>query len=192
MEHGARIRPITPADHQAVLDIYAPYIRQSPISFEYEVPSLNEFSRRIGEVTTVYPWLVAEVNGRLVGYAYAGRHRSRQAYDWSAEASVYLDPEFQRRGIAQRLYQTLFGILRLQGVVNLYAGITIPNRASESFHASMGFTDVGVYRNVGYKAGSWHDVKWMVLFLRDHPGNPVGFVSWRQVEKTRKFVSLFS
>jgi len=192
MENKFTIRPIREADHAAVLDIYAPYITHSVVSFEYEVPSLETFSRRITDITAFYPWLVAVVDGRIAGYAYAGPHRARKAYGWSSEVSVYLDAAYHRRGIARKLYQVLFQILRLQGMINVYAGITLPNPASESLHAAMGFRDIGVYRNTGFKMDAWHDVKWMSLSIGVHTIPPAMPVSWSTLEDAQDFVSLFS
>ena len=115
-----------------------------------------------------YPWLVADDNDSVIGYAYAGAHRERAAYAWSAEVSVYVAETARRRGVARRLYQTLFDLLDRQGYRMAYAGITLPNPASVGFHEAMGFEPVGVYHNVGWKHGQWRDVGWWELVLGDN------------------------
>jgi L-amino acid N-acyltransferase YncA len=166
------LRLITPDDAKATLAIYAPYVLQLPVSFEYEVPGLQEWESRISAYAKICPWLVCECQERVVGYAYAGRHRDRTAYAWSAEAAIYLANDFHGQGIAAALYNVLFELLKLQGYVNVLAGITIPNGQSENFHRRMGFQEVGVYKKIGYKFGAWHDVRWLQLSLMEHPALP--------------------
>ena len=166
------IRLATPADVPTILDIYAPFITESTTSFEYEVPTVIEFAGRIQLIQQQYPYLVAERDGRVLGYAYASKHRDRTAYQWSVETSVYVHPDGQRQGIARQLYTTLFDLLRRQGYYSAYAGITLPNPASEAFHRSMGFETVGVFKNIGYKFGAWHDVIWLQLALQDYSSSP--------------------
>ena len=119
-----------------------------------------------------YPWLVASTEGKICGYAYANAHRFRAAYRWSAEVSVYVDPDYHRRGVARMLYNALFENLQEQHICMALAGIVLPNDKSEHFHRSMGFEDVGVYHKIGYKAGAWRDVKWLqkAIIHRDTPG----------------------
>ncbi|HLK96704.1 MAG TPA: arsinothricin resistance N-acetyltransferase ArsN1 family B [Hymenobacter sp.] len=172
------IRFATPTDAQALVDIYGPYILNTSISFEYEVPSVDEFAGRIHTIQQQQlPYLVAEKDGRILGYAYAGRHRERIAYQWSADTSVYVHPDGHRKGIARSLYTHLLELLRRQGYYNAYAGITLPNLASENFHHSMGFELIGVYPKVGYKMGTWHDVAWFQLTLQPHQPNPAPPIS---------------
>jgi phosphinothricin acetyltransferase len=108
----------------------------------------------------VYPWLVCDTGGRVAGYAYATRHRARAAYQWSVETTVYVHPEFRRRGVGRGLYESLFPILAAQGFANAYAGITLPNPASVAVHEAAGFTYLGRFERIGYKLGAWHDVGW--------------------------------
>ena len=166
------IRFATQADVPAILAIYAPYITDSVISFEYEVPTLTEFSERVRVIQTQFPYLVAELDGRILGYAYASKHRDRTAYQWSVETSVYVHPDGHRQGIARQLYTILLTYLRQQGYVNAFAGITSPNLSSEAFHRSMGFDYLGTYSNIGYKMGAWHSVAWFQLVLQDHQPDP--------------------
>lgn len=159
-------------DSPAILDIYSPFIRETAITFEYIVPTLSEFTERIQYIQQQFPFLVAEEGGRILGYAYASRHRDRIAYQWSVETSVYVHPDGHRRGIASQLYNMLFDLLRRQGYFNAYAGITMPNEPSETFHQTMGFELIGVYPNVGYKLGEWRNVAWYQLPLQPHQSSP--------------------
>ncbi|GAB2563384.1 arsinothricin resistance N-acetyltransferase ArsN1 family B [Spirosoma aerophilum] len=166
------IRFATPDDAPAMLAIYAPYITGTTITFEYEVPTVAEFTRRIEAIHQQYPYLVAEVNGEILGYAYASKHRDRPAYQWSVETSVYVHPVGHRQGIARQLYTMLFEFLYRQGYYNAYAGITMPNPKSEAFHQTMGFEFIGTYDNIGFKMGAWHSVAWFQRTLQPHPVNP--------------------
>ncbi|MBV8062243.1 MAG: N-acetyltransferase, partial [Nevskia sp.] len=152
------IRLAGPADAAALAAVYAPYVRDTVISFEAEPPDAAEMARRLAAVAARLPWLVAEDGSGVLGYAYAGEHRNRAAYRWDVDAAVYLDSRAHRRGIGRALYRVLFALLRAQGYVNAYAGITLPNAASVGLHEALGFVPVGVYRAVGYKFGAWHDV----------------------------------
>ena len=166
------IRFATTADVPAILAIYAPYITQSAVTFEYDVPTAAEFAERIQTIQTQFPYMVAESDGRVLGYAYASRHRDRIAYQWSVETSVYVHPDGHRQGIARQLYTALFNLLRRQGYYNAYAGITMPNSKSEAFHRSMGFESIGTYTEIGYKLGAWHSVTWFQLNLQPYQPNP--------------------
>ena len=168
----ARIRLAAPADAAAMLAIYAPIVRDTVISFELEPPTVMEMRERIEGVWPRWPWLVCESAGELLGYAYASQHRTRAAYQWSVDASVYVRADARRGGVARALYTSLFGILDLQGYRNAYAGITLPNAASVDFHEALGFEPVGVYRDVGYKLGAWRDVGWWARSLGEHGSDP--------------------
>lgn len=132
------IRVATEGDAEPVLEIYAPFCVATPISFETEPPSLEEIGRRIAKTLAFFPWLICEEEGRVVGYAYASRHRERAAYRWSADVSVYVREKARGRGIGRALYTSLFAILRLQQIYNILAGITLPNPASIALHEAMG------------------------------------------------------
>lgn len=161
------IRMATEADGDAVQAIYAPYVRDTFISFELDVPGVDEMRERIRKTLALFPWLVYENDqGRVAGYVYASRHRERAAYQWSVDGAVYIDNSAHRQGIGRRLYTSLFALLRLQGLYNVYAGITLPNEGSVGLHKAVGFQPVGVYKNVGYKLGAWHDVSWWSLALQ--------------------------
>jgi phosphinothricin acetyltransferase len=159
-------------DAPAIAAIYTPYVSETPISFETVPPTADEMAGRLAKTLARFPWLVAETEDGVVGYAYASQHRERAAYQWAADVSVYLHKERQRRGIGRALYTALFAILRAQGYVNTYAGIALPNPASVALHEAMGMMPVGVYRHVGYKAGAWRDVGWWQGMLREPPSDP--------------------
>lgn len=144
-------------DSAALLDIYAQYIH-TPTTFEYELPTRQEFAGRIRDISGEYPYLVCEEKGKIIGYAYAHRQKERKAYQWNAELSIYLDPASTSRGIGKKLYGALIEILKLQGIHTAYGVVTIPNEKSERLHASMGFRRIGEYHKTGYKCGAWHDV----------------------------------
>lgn len=172
MKNKREIRLIKSTDAASVLAIYEPYIRDTSITFEYDVPSLGEFSERIQTISVEYPWLVCVENDIILGYAYGCKHRYRTAYQWSVESAIYVSENTHRKGIARHLYETLFEILRLQGFVNVYAGVTIPNEKSEGFHLAMGFEKLGTFKKIGYKFEEWHDVAWFDLHLTSHILHP--------------------
>ncbi len=162
------IRLASPEDAAGMLTIYGPIIEETVISFEMEVPSVSEFGDRIKKYLDTRPWLVYETDGIIAGYAYAGPHRARAAYQWTTEVSVYIHTDFRQQGIAKALYQKLLPVLSLQGYRTALAGVTQPNEASVKFHESFGFRPLGLYHRVGYKFGTWHDVGWWELDL--NPG----------------------
>ncbi|HJT98923.1 MAG TPA: arsinothricin resistance N-acetyltransferase ArsN1 family B [Rhodanobacteraceae bacterium] len=169
---SAAYRIATLDDAAAIAAIYAPYVDASIVSFETEAPDRAEIARRIERIGAQYPWLVATLDERVVGYAYACENRARLAYRWSVDAAVYLDASAHRQGIGRGLYERLFAILREQGYVNAFAGISLPNAGSVGLHEAMGFRLIGVHRNVGYKLGAWRDVGWWQLALADPPADP--------------------
>ena len=173
METNKKIRLATEADSGSILEIYAPFITDTVITFEYEVPTVTEFGKRITNIQKKYPWLICEVNGSVVGYAYASKFSERAAYDWSVDFSIYIKHLYHGKKIGKALYFALFELLKLQGYYNAYAGVTLPNIKSESIHQSFGFKPVGVYQNVGYKFGNWHDVKWFELKIQDYSKSPI-------------------
>jgi L-amino acid N-acyltransferase YncA len=162
------IRLATAGDGSALATIYAPAVESQATSFELEPPDASEMARRVVAVTARTPWLVCVHRGAVIGYAYATPHRDRPAYAWSAEVSAYVDATSQRVGVGKALYNSLFAVLSLQGFRSAYAGITLPNAASVRFHESAGFTPVGVYHDIGYKFGRWHDVAWFERALGPH------------------------
>lgn len=167
------IRPVDPdRDAAACVAIYAPYVERGATSFEQEVPEEAGFAERIAEITEAYPWLVAERDGTVAGYAYACPHRARPAYRWAVEVSVYVGVEHWRSGCGRALYIELIERLQTQRFHVAYAGITLPNEASVALHESLGFVAVGVYRRIGWKDGSWRDVGWWQLELQPPGAGP--------------------
>jgi L-amino acid N-acyltransferase YncA len=180
VEAGGVIRAAREQDAQAIADIYAPAITDSSTSFELQPPDAMEMRRRILAVLPQHPWLVYESADDVLGYVYASTHKDRAAYRWSVDVSAYIRHDAHRRGIATALYTALFEILVLQRYRNAYAGATLPNPASVHLHEAMGFVRVGVYRQIGYKFGKWHDVAWFERELAERvlePPEPIAFAT---------------
>jgi phosphinothricin acetyltransferase len=168
-----KIRTADPdRDAAACVAIYAPYVEAGATSFEEDPPGPAEFSERIAATLETYPWLVAERDGEVAGYAYACPHRSRPAYRWAVEVSVYVAERQRRSGCGRALYLELAGRLRRQGFHVACAGITLPNEASVALHEGLGFVPVGVYRRIGWKDGAWRDVGWWQLELQPPADRP--------------------
>ncbi|MEO6349538.1 MAG: arsinothricin resistance N-acetyltransferase ArsN1 family B [Candidatus Limnocylindrales bacterium] len=168
------IRVADPArDGARIAEIYRPYVEETLVSFEDVAPTASEIAERLRTTLEWTPWLVAEETGSVVGYAYASRHRERPGYRWSVDISVYIDPQWQRRGMGRALYTELLPILKRQGFVNVYAGIATPNPGSVRLHESIGMTLIGVYERVGFKFGEWPDVAWYGMRLREPASTPV-------------------
>ncbi|MDO4315886.1 MAG: GNAT family N-acetyltransferase [Oscillospiraceae bacterium] len=178
------IRFAAEGDSAALLRIYGQYI-DTPITFEYTLPTEAEFARRIRDITAVYPYLVCEEDGRIVGYAYAHRQAERAAYQWNAELSVYLDKEHTGRGLGKRLYGMLMDLLRLQGIRTVYALVTVPNEKSEGLHRRLGFRHMGTQRGTGYKNGAWRDVAWFEKAIAPHSGDPAPLLCLGQMPAER-------
>lgn len=170
-----RLRTASVEDAQALLDIYAPYVRQTAVTFEYEVPSVQEFAERIQTTLRKYPYLVAEANSELLGYAYAGPFKNRAAYDWAAETSIYVAQDQKSRGLGRLLYTALERVLLAQNITNLNACIAYPSvediyltRGSVQFHAHMGYRLVGEFRQCSYKFHRWYNMVWMEKHIAPH------------------------
>ena len=173
------IRTAVEHDAEALLQIYAPYVKKTAITFEYDVPSVEEFAGRISKVLQKYPYLVAEVNGEPVGYAYAGPFKERAAYDWAVETTVYVREDMKKSGIGRALYTALEEALAAQGILNLNACIAFPEnedshltKDSQLFHEKMGFNEVGRFHKCGCKFGRWYDMVWMEKLIGNHVENP--------------------
>jgi Sortase and related acyltransferases len=187
------IRFAKPEDCPALLEIYGQYINTS-ITFEYALPTEREFADRIALISSTYPYLVCEENNRIAGYAYAARHRDRAAYQWSAELSVYLDRSSTSKGLGRQLYTLLMDILELQGITNVYGGVTVPNEKSEAFHKALGFRILGSFHNVGFKDGEWRDVMWFEKAIGEYSPAPQPLVRIGDVpaEQLREIMSPFA
>lgn len=186
------IRTAALDDAAALLAIYAPYVEQTAITFEYEVPSLEEFRSRIARTLRRYPYLVAEENGEILGYAYTGPFGERAAYSWAVETSIYLRQDVRGRGLGKRLYQALEDISRAQNVQSLYACIAYPDADdahlsgnSVAFHTHLGYTVVGRFPHCGYKFGTWYNMVWMEKTLGDHAVPPAAFVPFPELSEKR-------
>ena len=174
------IRFATEQDLSAMLDIYRPYVENTTYSFEYEVPSPEEFTTRFREHTAQFPWLVWEEEGTVLGYAYAGAPWERAAYRWCAEVPIYLHQSIHGRGIGRQLYGRLEDILKKQGYRVAYALITTENQGSVAFHERLGYVYHSTFENCGYKMGRWLGVIWLQKWLNPL-GNPEEFPkSWRE------------
>lgn len=175
METELNIRSAVPEDAKALLEIYAPYVKRTAITFEYDVPSEEEFSGRIRHTLQEYPYLVAELDGKPVGYAYAGHLNPRAAYDWSVEMSVYVRRDCHGAGIGKTLYQELERRLKEMHITNVYACIAWTEHedeyltnASARFHEHLGYRLIGTFHQCGYKFGRWYDMIWMEKIIGEH------------------------
>ncbi len=161
---NVRIRPVRLDDAEAIQRIYAPIVLQTVISFEEVPPTVREMAERIEATTAGYPFLAAESEEGVIGYAYAGPHRSRPAYRWSVDVTAYVTETLRSQGVGRRLYEVLLAKLSAQGFHAAFARIALPNPASIALHEALGFRPVGVYREVGFKFDRWHDVgRWQKL-----------------------------
>ncbi len=182
-ENEPVIRFAVVADAERLLEIYAPYVRNTAVSFEYSVPSKKEFEGRIKETLKKYPYLVAELDGRIAGYAYASAFKEREAYNWSVETSIYIDSGLHGRGIGSSLYVALENCLKKQNVLNLNACIAYPNPDSIAFHEKHGYRTVGHFTKCGYKFGTWYDMIWMEKMLGEHRDEQPAFVPLDKIEE---------
>lgn len=177
------IRVAVPEDAPALLEIYAPYVLDTSITFEYEVPTLEEFAERIRNTLKKYPYLIAEEDGVILGYAYASPFKTRPAYAWSVETSIYIRRNTRRRGTGAALYRRLEELLRRQHVCNLCACITYPNPASITFHEVFGYRTVAHFNASGYKKDAWHDIVWMEKELCPHEIPPLPFLPFPELSQ---------
>ncbi|MGN0167708.1 MAG: GNAT family N-acetyltransferase [Acetatifactor sp.] len=176
------IRIAEPSDAAELVGIYAPYVEHTAITFEYEVPSVTEFENRIRCTLEKYPYLVAEENGIIQGYAYTSAFKSRPAYDWSAETSIYVREGQGHKGIGSLLYRKLEELLRRQHICNLCACIAYPNPASIAFHEGFGYQTVAHFSSSGFKQGAWYDMIWMEKELCPHEVPPKPFIPFPRLE----------
>ena len=187
------VREATLSDAARLVEIYQYYVKNTVVTYEYEVPSVEEFSQRIEKTLEKYPYLVALVDDQIVGYAYAGTYIGRAACDWSVEVSIYVDVNFKGCGIGGRLYRDLEGILKDMHILNLNAAIASPGEEDEyltkdsiHFHKHMGYTVVGEFHNCGYKFGRWYQLMWMEKMLGDHTKDPKPVISYSEYKISNK------
>ncbi|MCM1190248.1 MAG: GNAT family N-acetyltransferase [bacterium] len=177
------IRIAAADDAAELVQIYAPYVENTPVTFEYLVPSAEEFKARILHTLEKYPYLVAEENGVISGYAYASAFKSRAAYDWSVETSIYVREGSERLGIGRLLYSALEELLKKQHICNLCACIAWPNPSSIAFHESFGYKTVAHFHASGFKQGVWYDMIWMEKELCPHTASPLPFIPFPELER---------
>lgn len=178
-----KVRLVKEADSKNILEIYAPFITDTAVSFEYTVPSEEEFTTRIKSIAEEYPYLVCEEDNEITGYAYAHRYLERAAYQWDVEVTIYLAPAAQKKGIGGLLYAKLEKVLFAQGIKNLYACITANNEQSIKFHEKCGYNLVGTFKKAGYKNDAWQDVVWMEKSIAGFDEKPKKPVSISQFDK---------
>lgn len=187
-----KIRFATLEDAEAILAIYAEYIVNTGVTFEIEVPTIEQFRERMRRITEQFPWLVCEIDGVIAGYAYGSKHGERAAYRWSADLSVYIDEKYHRRGIASALYRAVMELLRLQGYFTVYAGVSTPNEKSEAFHSAFGFRNLGEFRKVGYKLGLWRGVAWYEMPLAEYVAEPAETTTIGVIRQTKDCEEILS
>ena len=166
------IRFAKPSDARSLLDIYAPYVENTAITFEYEVPTIEDFATRIEKTLEKYPYLIAEEDGIVFGYAYASTYYARAAYDWAVELSVYVSQEARGQGVGTRLYDALEDLLEQMGYIHFLACISLPNEASLALHRKRGYQQVAHFPKIGYKLERWHDIVWLQKSL-EKQANPI-------------------
>ena len=166
------IRFAKPSDARSLLDIYAPYVENTAITFEYEVPTIEDFANRIEKTLEKYPYLVAEEDGVVVGYAYASTYYARAAYDWAVELSAYVSQDARGQGVGTRLYDALEDLLEQMGYIHFLACISLPNEASLALHRKRGYQQVAHFPKIGYKFECWHDIVWLQKSL-DKEARPI-------------------
>lgn len=177
------IRPVTANDSDEILSIYSPYITDTVLTFEYEVPSKEAFRRRVEDVLENYPYLAAVEDGRIIGYAYAHRARERKAYDWYAELSVYTRQGWGKKGVGTALYSALREILKAQNIQIITAVISAPNPPSEALHKKVGFVQSGLHPKTGFKHGQWRDTLCMDLPLTERDAPPAPFIPYPDLDR---------
>ena len=159
-------------DAKKLVEIYKFYVEKTDITFEYDVPTVEEFKERIRNTLIKYPYIVAEEDGEILGYAYAGEFKGRKAYDWAVEASIYVKHGVAGKGIGTFLYNELERYLKMQNIININACIAYPNEKSEEFHKKFGYKKVAHFTKCGYKSGQWKDMIWMEKFIGEHKDMP--------------------
>lgn len=168
-------------DAKDLLNIYEYYVTNTHITFEYDVPTIEEFKNRIETTLKRYPYIVAEENGKIYGYAYAGAFKCRRAYDWSVETSIYVQYENSSKGVGTLLYNELERLLKMQNIINVNACITYPNEKSQEFHKKFGYKTVAHFTKCGYKFNTWHDIIWMEKFIEKHHIPPKDVILFSQL-----------
>ncbi|KPU44282.1 phosphinothricin N-acetyltransferase [Oxobacter pfennigii] len=189
MDENILIRMASSKDAKEILDIYAPYIRDTAITFEYDVPTVDEFAQRIKDTLKMYPYIVAIKDGNIAGYAYASEFKKRAAYDWAVETSIYLKQGYSGKGLGKKLYLALEEILKKQNIINLNACIAYASaedahlgNTSMKFHEHLGYKLTGHFNKCGYKFGTWYDIIWMEKIIGEHFENPAPVIPITQLK----------
>ena len=187
MNEEITIRMASESDAEEILAIYAPYVLHTAITFEYVVPTVEEFKKRIKKTVEKFPYLVAVKDGRILGYAYVSPFKERAAYDWAVETSIYIKEECREGGIGKKLYLALEGILKKQNIINLNACIAYPNPKSIGFHEHFGYKTVGHFTKCGYKFDTWYDMIWMEKMIDEHTIPPKPVIPVAELDFTHLF-----
>ena len=185
------IRSANVDDAPAIREIYKPYVEETAITFEYDVPTEEEFVRRIATTLSFYPYLVYEEDGAILGYAYASPFKERAAYDWAVETSIYVKKGITKKGIGRLLHDSLKAELERMGILSMYACIAAPSGEDEhlddnsiGFHSHLGYTLCGRFSKCGYKFGTWYDMVWMELLIGEHGNHVSKPLAWKRIEQT--------
>lgn len=186
------LRPVERADAARIAEIYEPIVRETTISYELEPPGEAEIRRRIEATTEQFPWLVAELHGRVLAYAYASVFRARPAYRFGCESTIYTAEEARGTGVAQSLYTALLAILKTQGYAMVYAGISLPNQPSVRFHEGMGFSHVGTFRRAGWKLGRWSDAAFYQLELSTETEPQADPIPWPTLRRDTSTLAILA
>lgn len=165
-----------------IINIYSYYILNTPVTFEVEIPEYNEFKNRVDTIQEKYPFLSALIDNKVVGYAYAAPLKTRKAYEYSCETTIYLDYNYKEKSIGKALYTRLFEYLKKQNIVNLYACITESNKESIIFHEKFGFQKTAHFHKCGFKHNKWHDVMWFEKIISDHSSTPKPFINFNNIK----------
>lgn len=176
-----KIRVAELEDAKKIVEIYRFYVETTDITFEYDVPTVEEFTERMRKTLAKYPYIVAEEGNDILGYAYAGAFKSRKAYDWSVETSIYVKAGGDGHGVGTLLYNELERFLKMQNIINMNACITYPNEKSESFHKKFGYKTVAHFTKCGYKFGKWKDMIWMEKFIGEHKDKPEEIIPFSKI-----------
>lgn len=175
------IRVARPEDAKELINIYKYYVENTTITFEYDTPTLEEFENRIKNTLVKYPYIIAEEDNEIYGYAYASAFKGRRAYDWSVETSIYVQNDTLKSGIGTLLYNELEKYLKLQNIINVNACITYPNEKSENFHKKFGYKTVAHFTKCGYKFGQWIDMIWMEKSIGKHDIPPKDIIPFSKL-----------
>ncbi|KHD35879.1 phosphinothricin acetyltransferase [Clostridium acetobutylicum] len=184
------IRLVKKEDSEEILNIYKPFIQNTAITFDYDIPSIQKFTEKVSNISNKYAYLVCEIDEKIAGYAYASSFNERAAYDWAVDLSIYVDDKYQGKGIGKALYYTLIETLKIQGYCNMYALVTSSNTRSKNFHKYFDFKLSGTYHNSGYKFKRWHDVDVFEKIIEDNAKKPHEIISINKIRETKEFANI--